>query len=126
MITADNLARELGCTLSDLEDLTGQKFDPTGYHTQVYTRPYADELRAEWSRRTGIDYTDNQLIRVTTLDHRVKSVRPGTMTGITILDCQCGHVLRSHSADPEIALRRLWKSHALHVSAALMLIGSAQ
>ena len=119
MITADALARELGCTLSDLEDLTGQKFDPTGYHRQVYTRPYADELRAKWSERTGIDYTDNELIRATTLDHRVKEIRVTTLD-FYVLECTCGHRLTSNSIVPEAARRRLYKSHALHVATVLM------
>lgn len=55
MITADVLARELGCTLTDLEDL-GIVCDPiTG--RAILIPSAAARFRAAWSDRTGIDYT---------------------------------------------------------------------
>lgn len=54
MITADTLARELGCTLADLADMIGVRLDGVGL---LITRKTADLVRAEWSERTGIDYT---------------------------------------------------------------------
>lgn len=55
MITADHLARELGCTLADLADL--------GLHRTSVTvdgriLPLAERaIRINWSERTGVDYT---------------------------------------------------------------------
>lgn len=54
MITADTLARELGCTLADLADMIGVRLDGVGL---LITRKTADLVRTEWSERTGIDYT---------------------------------------------------------------------
>ena len=69
---------------------------------------------------------DNDLIRDVTVEHRVRSVHADpAVPGATLLVCQCGHRLRSHAA-PEDATRRLWKSHAMHVSAELMTIGNDQ
>lgn len=55
MITADTLARELGCTLADLADMIGVRLDVAA--NAVITGKQADLVRAEWSERTGIDYT---------------------------------------------------------------------
>ena len=69
---------------------------------------------------------DNDLIRDVTVAHRVRSIHADpAVTGATLLVCQCGHRLRSHAA-PADATRRLWKSHAMHVSAELMTIGADQ
>ena len=55
MITADSLARELGCTLADLEDLNVNiAFAPN----DILRERTADLLRAAWSKQTGIDYTE--------------------------------------------------------------------
>lgn len=124
MITLDALARELGCTLSDLEDL-GIISAPVLADREI-GKTVADLVRAEWTKRTGVDYTDNELIRATTLDHRVKSVHASTTTGSTVLDCSCGHRLRSYSENPEDALLRLYKSHALHVATFLMSIEAGE
>lgn len=122
MITADSLARELGCTLSDLDNLglhrTGLTAD--GRILPIYERA----IREEWSERTGIDYTDNELIRATTLNHRVQSVRAEVDS--YVLQCTCGHRVASNSIVPEAARRRLYKSHALHVATCLMTIGAAE
>ena len=56
MITADALARELGCTLADLDDL-GVIAPNLMPDVLIYERA-ADQLRAAWSKRTGIDYTE--------------------------------------------------------------------
>lgn len=58
MMTADALARELGCTLSDLDDL-GLDFAPTAPPTRwpMLSDKHAEEFREAWSKRTGIDYT---------------------------------------------------------------------
>lgn len=55
MIAADHLARELGCTLSDLEELvaTGRTIKAD----MLFMDSLADMLRIEWSKRTGVDYT---------------------------------------------------------------------
>ena len=124
MISADILARELGCTLSDLEDLDRGLGTLNPEH-MIYNM-HADMLRAEWSKRAGLDYTENELIRATTLDHRVKSVHASTATVSTVLDCSCGHRLRSYSENPEDALHRLYKSHALHVATFLMSIEAGE
>lgn len=55
MITADALARELGCTLSDLEDLDGAGREMLA--VQIIGDDLADDLRAAWSEFTGVDYT---------------------------------------------------------------------
>lgn len=115
MITADALARELGCTLSDLDDLAAGVL-----HRGTIPADLADEIRASWSERTGIDYTDNDLIRATTIAHRVKSIQPSDVAGVTELDCICGHRITSTAIVPEAARRRLYKSHALHVATCLM------
>ena len=69
---------------------------------------------------------DNRLVRDVTIEHRVKSVHAGTVPGVTVLNCACGHVLRSHAEHSGDAMRRLWKSHAIHVSTHLMTIGDDQ
>lgn len=56
MITADSFARELGCTLSDLEELDGT--GRTIKADMLFMDSLADMLRIEWSERTGIDYTE--------------------------------------------------------------------
>lgn len=127
MITVDALARELGCTISDLTDISGGLVSE---HNEYIPVPdsYADEIRARWSEHTGIDYTvENEMIRETVLDHRVNSIHASTVPGVTLeLDCQCGHRVSSSALVPEAARRRLWKSHALHVSTHLMTIGDEQ
>ena len=54
MITADALARELGCTLADIDDL--DVLPPVKSEHMVYGLA-ADRIREAWSKRTGIDYT---------------------------------------------------------------------
>ena len=51
MITLDALARELGCTLADLNasDISGES---------TVDDALADALRAHWTEKTGIDYTE--------------------------------------------------------------------
>lgn len=57
MITADALARELGCTLSDIDDLG--LLHRTSVTVDGRILPLAETaIRAEWSERTGIDYTE--------------------------------------------------------------------
>lgn len=68
---------------------------------------------------------DNQMIRNVTLAHRVKSVHAVHRTGVTVLDCECGQQFRT-AADPDAAMPRLWKTHAIHVSTHLMTIGDDQ
>ena len=121
MITADALARELGCTLSDLDDLN--VMPPLQPEHMIHDLA-ADRLREAWSERTGIDYTDNELIRATTLNHRVKSVRAAAYC--YVLECACGHRLTSNSIMPEAARRRLYKSHALHVATCLMSVEAGE
>ena len=122
MITADALARELGCTLSDLDDLGLHR---TGLTADGRILPiYESAIREEWSKRTGIDYTDNELIRATTLGHRVQSVRAEAYC--YVLECTCGHRLTSNSIMPEAARRRLYKSHALHVATCLMTVEAGE
>ena len=122
MITVDALARELGCTVADIDDI--------GLHRTFFTAdgqilPLAEKaIRAEWSERTGIDYTENDLIRATTLGHRVQSVR--AEVDFYVLECQCGHRLTSKSIVPEAARRRLYKSHALHVATCLMSVEAGE
>ena len=124
MITADALARELGCTISDLDDLGLHR---TGLTADGRILPvYESAIREEWSKRTGIDYTDNDLIRATTLEHRVNLIRPGAVAGVTVLECTCGHRLTSNSITPEAARRRLYKSHALHVATVLMSVEAGE
>lgn len=55
MITLGTLARELGCTLSDLADMG--HCSSTTPDTAVIKDDHADHIRAVWSKRTGIDYT---------------------------------------------------------------------
>lgn len=119
MITADALARELGCTLSDLDDLHAGVL-----HRGTIPDDLANAIRASWSERTGIDYTDNELIRATTLEHRVQSVR--AEVDFYVLECQCGHRLTSNSIVPEAARRRLYKSHALHLATCLMSVEAGE
>lgn len=55
MITLNDLARELGCTLADIDDMgiiTGAE-----KRRQAVSPFMADRVRAVWSKRTGIDYT---------------------------------------------------------------------
>lgn len=54
MITADALARELGITLADIDDL--HVLPPVKPEHMVYGLA-ADRIREAWSKRTGIDYT---------------------------------------------------------------------
>ena len=117
MITVDALARELGCTLSDLNTHPENKDD-------LLSDDLAGEIRASWSERTGIDYTDNELIRATTLDHLVQSVRAEFDS--YVLQCTCGHRVASNSIVPEAARRRLYKYHALHVATCLMSVEAAE
>lgn len=58
MISVDTLARELGCTLSDLEDIAEFEFNSPPDCTCFITPAFADELRAGWSKKTGVDYTE--------------------------------------------------------------------
>lgn len=118
MITVDALARELGCTLSDLNTHPENKDD-------LLSDDLADEIRAYWSKHTGIDYTDNELIRATTLEHRVKEIRAEAVS-MSVLECTCGHRLTSNSIVPEAARRRLYKSHALHVATCLMTVEAGE
>lgn len=118
MISADVLARELGCTLSDIEDLDRSLGTLKPEH-MIYNM-HADRLREAWSERTGIDYTENDLIRATTIAHRVKCIQPSDVAGVTELDCICGHRITSTAIVPEAARRRLYKTHALHVATCLM------
>lgn len=120
MITADALARELGCTLSDLTDDGGPALHPEA----KLSDHLAGAIRRSWSKRTGIDYTENELIRATTLDHRVKAIR--AEADFYVLECQCGHRLTSNSIVPEAARRRLYKSHALHVATCLMSVEAGE
>lgn len=122
MISADILARELGCTLADLGDLDINLGYVRAEH--MIHDLHADRLREAWSKRTGIDYTDNDLIRATTLEHRVQSVR--AEVDFYVLECQCGHRLTSNSIVPEAARRRLYKSHALHVATCLMSVEAGE
>ena len=123
MITADALARELGCTLSDLDDISSGSISKWNQDLPM-SETFADEIRAKWSKRTGSDYTDNELIRATTLEHRVQSVR--AEADCYVLECQCGHRLTSNSIVPEAARRRLYKSHALHVATCLMSVEAGE
>ena len=119
MITADALARELGCTLSDLAE------DGDALHPEAtFTDDLANAIRASWSESTGIDYTQNDLIRATTLDHRVNAIRADV--DFYVLECTCGHRLTSKSIVPEAARRRLYKSHALHVATCLMSVEAGE
>lgn len=121
MITADVLARELGCTLSDLDDLN--VMPPLQPEHMIYDLA-ADRLREAWSESTGIDYTENDLIRATTLEHRVNAIR--AEVDFYVLECACGHRLTSNSIVPEAARRRLYKSHALHVATCLMSVEAGE
>lgn len=56
MITADALARELGCTLADLEDL--DPFTRPLQSQHLFFDVWADELRAAWSKKAGLDYSE--------------------------------------------------------------------
>ena len=57
MITADALARELGCTLADLADLADLHVLPPVKPEHMVYGLAADRIREAWSKRTGIDYT---------------------------------------------------------------------
>lgn len=54
MITADALARELGCTLSDLEDLASSLIALAC--DSSLSDAAANEFRRRWSKKTGVDY----------------------------------------------------------------------
>lgn len=54
MIAADTLARELGCTLADLEDLDGT--GRTIKADMLFRAETADIFRFAWSKKTGVDY----------------------------------------------------------------------
>lgn len=69
---------------------------------------------------------DNRIVRDVTLEHRVKSVHAVHGTVVTVLECNCGQQIRSHAEHSGDAMRRLWKSHAIHVSTHLMTIGDEQ
>lgn len=53
MIAADHLARELGCTLADLEDLGRVSLACDSSLSDAA----ANEFRRRWSKRTGVEYT---------------------------------------------------------------------
>jgi hypothetical protein len=56
MMTADALARELGCTLADLD---GLGIVPVPCEPQdEFDAPLAHNVRVAWSMKTGIDYTE--------------------------------------------------------------------
>lgn len=55
MITADHLARELGCTLHYLEDLASSRVSLAC--DSSLSDAAANEFRRLWSKRTGVDYT---------------------------------------------------------------------
>lgn len=61
---------------------------------------------------------DNQIVRDIVVEHRVASVHSPDGS-VAVLTCGCGITLKSH-AEPEAAVRRLWKTHAIHVAAALI------
>lgn len=124
MIAADILARELGCTLSDLEELDRSLGTLNPEH-MIYDI-HADRLRARWSNKNGVDYTDNELIRATTLEHRVNTIRPSAAEDVTVLQCNCGYKITSNAIVPEAAKRRLYKTHALHVATCLMTVEADQ
>lgn len=124
MITVDALARELGCTISDLTELSSGSISRWNQDLPM-SESFAAEIRAKWSKLTGIDYTDNELIRATTLDHRVKEIIPAAVS-VSVLVCTCGHLLTSNSIVPEAARRRLYKSHALHVATCLMSVEAGE
>lgn len=56
MITADSLARELGCTLADLEESSSSRvaFAPDS----LLAEATANEYRRRWSNLTRVDYTE--------------------------------------------------------------------
>lgn len=56
MITADALARELGCTLADLDDLGVIPVPPE--RQDEFDAALAHNVRVAWSMKTGIDYTE--------------------------------------------------------------------
>ncbi|MCU4295494.1 hypothetical protein D3I60_00080 [Brevibacterium permense] len=56
MITLDILARELGCTLEDLREFATFPSHSSG--TEFVTDNAAEGIRAEWSKKTGINYTE--------------------------------------------------------------------
>lgn len=61
---------------------------------------------------------DNRIVRDTVVEHRVASVH--SSDGATaILECGCGSTFTSH-AEGQAAVRRLWKTHAIHVAAVLI------
>lgn len=122
MITVDALAREIGCSVADINDLVPGAH--TILHRALLNEDHADRIRAAWSERTGIDYTENDLIRATTLEHRVKAIR--AEADFYVLECQCGHRLTSNSIVPEAARRRLYKSHALHLATCLMSVEAGE
>lgn len=123
MITVDALARELGCTISDLTEISSGSVSRWNQDLPL-SDEFAAEIRASWSERTGIDYTQNDLIRATTLDHRVNAIRADV--DFYVLECTCGHRLTSKSIVPEAARRRLYKSHALHVATCLMSVEAGE
>ena len=55
MITLDALVRELGCTLADLADMG--HCSSTTPATAVVKDDHAADIRALWSKLTGVDYT---------------------------------------------------------------------
>lgn len=63
---------------------------------------------------------DNRLVRDVVVAHRVKSMHLNGDESVAILECACGYKMRSATTDPQAALRRLWKTHAIHVSTILI------
>lgn len=67
---------------------------------------------------------ENQVIRDVTLAHRVKSIHSAQYSRF-VLECDCGRKFYS-SAPADGATRRLWKTHAIHVSVKLTELGDDQ
>lgn len=63
---------------------------------------------------------DNRLVRDVVVAHRVKSMHLNSNREVAILECGCGYKMRSATTEPQAALRRLWKTHAIHVSSILI------
>ena len=63
---------------------------------------------------------DNRLVRDVVVAHRVKTMHLDSNDDVAVLECSCGDKMRSATTDPQAALRRLWKTHAIHVSSILI------
>ena len=63
---------------------------------------------------------DNRLVRDVVVAHRVKSMHLNSNEHVAVLECACGYKMRSATTEPQAALRRLWKTHAIHVSSILI------